>query len=186
MRNAEFNDEQHLIEELFKNLYKPLRAYAYRFLNNKDMAEDIVQDVFCELWLKRTSIRLGDQDAVKSYLFKSVYNRSINLLNHIQQEEQYCRQKQENNNLDIERQLNECFQAQEQFMFLQVMKTEIEGFLETLPLQRKKVFILSRKNELKNREIAELLGISVKAVEKHITLVLHDLKDYLFKQGVLP
>ena len=41
------------LETLFKRFYKPLRAYAFRFVNDKDLSEDIVQDVFYELWKRR-------------------------------------------------------------------------------------------------------------------------------------
>lgn len=44
------------LETLFKRFYKPLRAYAFRFVNDKDLSEDIVQDVFYELWKRRESI----------------------------------------------------------------------------------------------------------------------------------
>lgn len=68
------------LEALFKRFYKPLRAYAFRFVNDKDLSEDIVQDVFFELWQRRESIRFEDA-AVKSYLFRAVYTHALNALN---------------------------------------------------------------------------------------------------------
>lgn len=73
------------LEVLFKRFYKPLRAYAFRFVNDKDMSEDIVQDVFFELWQRRESIRFEDA-AVKSYLFRAVYTHALNALNKKQQD----------------------------------------------------------------------------------------------------
>ena len=58
------------IENLFTQYYQILRAYALRYVQNQDAAEDIVQDVFFELWLRRNEI---DFDLpMKAYLFKSV------------------------------------------------------------------------------------------------------------------
>ena len=72
---------------LFKRFYKPLRTYAFRFVNDTDLAEDIVQDTFFELWQRRDSIEF--EGAVKSYLFKSVYNRSINVMHKKYQNKEY-------------------------------------------------------------------------------------------------
>lgn len=49
------------LEDLFKSNYYPLRAYTLRFICNKEIAEDIVQDVFFELWSRRKTIRLEDK-----------------------------------------------------------------------------------------------------------------------------
>lgn len=59
------------LETLFRRFYKPLRAYAFRFTNDPDLAEDIVQDVFFELWKRHEAIRFEDA-AIQSYLFKAV------------------------------------------------------------------------------------------------------------------
>lgn len=74
-----------VLETLFKRFYKPLRAYAFRFVNDKDLSEDIVQDVFYELWKRRESIRFEDE-SVKSYLFKAVYTHALNALDKKQQD----------------------------------------------------------------------------------------------------
>ena len=66
------------VEQLFRQYYKVLRVYAFRFVNDWDIAEDVVQDVFVALWNKRTDIEFDG--AVKAYLFKAVYNKSLNIL----------------------------------------------------------------------------------------------------------
>ena len=65
------------VEQLFRQYYKVLRVYAFRFVNDWDIAEDVVQDVFVALWNKRTDIEFDG--AVKAYLFKAVYNKSLNI-----------------------------------------------------------------------------------------------------------
>ncbi|MDH6305644.1 RNA polymerase sigma-70 factor (family 1) [Parabacteroides sp. PF5-5] len=172
------------LESLFRSHYRPLRAYAFRFVNNREVAEDIVQDVFFELWSKRDTIYFDKPEVVKSYLFKSVYNRSLNALSHQTQKEQ-LRLENTNESLLLDDYLSIYMQNQEQSLLLKELKTEIGKFINTLPPQCKKVFILSRSYELKNKEIAEQLGISIKAVEKQITKALHELKNHLHKEGLL-
>lgn len=170
------------IELLFCEYYNVLCAYSFRFVNDMYAAEDIVQDVFFELWAKREKIDF-DQ-AIKAYLFKAVYNRSLNYVNNpaVTRQtklEQYAE----------EHQFNEFFVSQdkspEELLITKELTAEIEQIIDKLPSQCKTVFLLSRKEELKNKEIAEKLSISVKAVEKHITKALSILKKELKDKGIL-
>lgn len=177
--------EQLLVFEcLFKRYYKPLRSYAFRFVNHKLISEDIVQDVFFELWARRDTIRYEETNSVKSYLFKSVYNRSISILN-----SGYLRELSSLEGIKeehiIENFLSAHIQNQEQSLLLKELEAEIASFVETLPPQCKNIFILSRTHELKNREIAEQLGISIKAVEKQISKALSELKKHLLEKDLL-
>ena len=171
------------IEHLFKRFYKPLKTYAFRFVNDKDIAEDVVQDVFFELWSRREYIRFENQPEVKSYLFKSVYNRSLNIINAGLLEKKTLDDTAEE--LLLKNYHFSHIQNQEHSLLLKELEDEIALFIETLPPQCKKVFVLSRIQELKNKEIAEQLGISIKAVEKHITKALALLKEHLMKKDML-
>jgi RNA polymerase sigma-70 factor (ECF subfamily) len=170
------------IEKLFKSCYKPLRSYAYRFVNETCTAEDIVQDVFCGLWLRRNSIHFDNTELVKSYLFKAVYNRSINVLVHNRPNKLLALDKISEAQT-VENLPNSYVQDQEQQLLLKELDGEIVDFIKTLPLQRKKVFTLSRSIGLKNIEIAEQLGVSLKAVEKQISKALYELKKHLKSKG---
>lgn len=171
------------LEDLFKSLYFPLRAYAFRFICNKEMAEDIVQDVFFELWSRRETIRLDDRNAVKSYLFKSTYNRSINLLKSGVLYNTPLDETQETQ--IVESYLSQHLRNQEHSLLLKELEEEIAGYVESLPSQCKKIFLMSRNYGLKNKEIAEQLGISVKAVEKQISKAISGLKEHLAKKDLL-
>ena len=171
------------LEELFRRFYKPLRAYAFRFVNDKDIAEDIVQDAFLELWSRQDYIRFDD-NSVQSYLFKTVYNRSINVINKKIQQNQ-CSLDQDNEDLVLDQYLYTQMQDSEQILILQELDKEILTFIDTLPPQCKKIFLLSRTYDLKNREIAEQLGISIKAVEKQISKALFGLKHYLIEKELI-
>lgn len=170
------------LENLFKRYYKPLRAYAYRFVNDMDLSEDIVQDVFFELWSRRDTIEFDGE--VKSYLFKSVYNRSVNLLNKKHQISE-CELDSTSEAHILEQYLVSSVQTSEQSLLLKELETEITSFIGNLPPQCQKIFMLSRSYGLKNREIAEQLNITIKAVEKQIGKALFGLKEHLLKKGLI-
>jgi RNA polymerase sigma-70 factor (ECF subfamily) len=172
------------MESLFKRFYKPLRAYAFRYVNHEATSEDIVQDVFLELWERRDGIRFDDPGAVKSYLFKSVYNQSMNVLNSISRNELRLPDGMDENVAPGYGLPSHAFN-QEHSLLLDELEAEIAGFVETLPPQCKKVFTLSRTHGLKNREIAEQLDISIKAVEKHIHKALSGLRKHLRAKDLL-
>ncbi|MDR2388324.1 MAG: RNA polymerase sigma-70 factor [Tannerellaceae bacterium] len=164
------------IEKLFKNCHKPLRAYACRLVHDPCTAEDIVQDVFLELWIKRDLLRLQHTEEIKSYLFKAVYNRSINAL--VRKLPDPLTRGQ-----TLRTFFNPPLQNPEQSLLLKELDEAIAGFVENLPPQCKKTFLLSRSLGLKNAEIAAQLGVSIKAVEKQIAKALRGLKEHLSQRG---
>ena len=158
------------VEQLFRQYYKVLRVYAFRFVNDWDIAEDVVQDVFVALWNKRTDIEFDG--AVKAYLFKAVYNKSLNILSSKKYTDQIeALQILENN--------------QENSLFMKELQSEIETFIETLPTQVKKVFILSRSYGLKIKEISVQLDLSPKTVEKYLTRALLELRTHLKNKDLM-
>lgn len=172
-----------VLETLFKRFYKPLRAYAFRFVNDKDLSEDIVQDVFYELWKRRESIRFEDE-SVKSYLFKAVYTHALNALDKKQQDVYPLKPERETDILD--QYVSSYMQNSEQSLLLKELEEEIMSYINTLSPQCHKIFMLSRSYGLKNREIAEQLNISIKAVEKQISKALSGLKEYLIQRDLFP
>ncbi len=171
------------LETLFKRFYKPLQAYAFRFVNDKDLSEDIVQDVFFELWQRRESIRFEDV-AVKSYLFRAVYTHSLNALN--KKKQNICSLDSERETDILDQYVSSYMQNSEQSLLLKELEEEIMSYINTLPPQCYKIFMLSRSYGLKNREIAEQLGISIKAVEKQISKALYGLKEHLVRKDLFP
>ena len=141
------------------NLYSDrLYAYAMSLSSDHDVASDIVQQVFISLFESKD--RLDPQYSLKSFLYRSTYNLFV---------DNYRKKK----SMSI---LHEqYYHMLEQF----VTNTDEEDFLkkvnilndliETLPLKTKEVFTLSKHNGLTNLEISEILDISVKTVEGHIT-----------------
>lgn len=171
------------LEVLFKRFYKPLRAYAFRFVNDKDLSEDIVQDVFYELWKRRESVRFEDV-AIKSYLFRAVYTHTLNVLH--DKSQNTCSLATARDVDIVDQYVTSYMQNSEQSLLLKELEEEIMSYINTLPPQCRKIFMLSRSYGLKNREIAEQLNISVKAVEKQISKALSGLKEDLIRKDLFP
>ena len=179
LRNKEIDHCFLFFEELFKQYYSSLLVYANKFINNSYAAEDIVQDVFMSLWIRRDAIDF--EEPIKAYLYKATYHKSITYLNHLQNDinidEQSIRYKLEQKILSFDHQDS---------LLLKELSTEINLFVDTLPVQCRKVFLLSRGKGLKNKEIAGLLGISEKTVEGHISKALFGLRSHLKKMDLMP
>lgn len=177
-KNTTYSDLQ-LVEQLFRQYYKVLRAYAYRFVNDLDVAEDIVQDVFVALWSKREQVEL--EGAVKAYLFKSVYNKSLNYLT----SKKYTEEESLERFVDQLNTLKAEDNNQENTLFTKEIQAEIDSFIETLPIQVKKVFLLSRSYGLKTKEVATQLDLSPKTVEKHLSRALLELRTHLKRKELM-
>lgn len=156
-------------EKLFRSYYSSLCAFAFRFLQEKDAAEEVVQEVFVRLWSKKEELEINS--SVKSYLYRSVRNSSLNLIKHIEIREEY----KKHNQLAIEhneRILQDAIIAGE-------LEDKIHQAINELPTERKKIFMMSRYDGLKYREIAEKLNISAKTVENQMGKAMKTLREHL-------
>lgn len=165
--------DQKAFEMIFKTLYQPLCQYAYSFLNDRNEAEEVVQNTFIKMWEKRTELSV--QRSLKAYLYTMVRNGSLNRLKHERVKKIHAAQQLAV--VEIARELvDEKVQAHD-------LESKIFEAMQALPEQCRLVFQLSRFEELKYQEIADQLQISVKTVEnqmgKALKLMREQLKDYL-------
>ena len=159
-------------ENLFNDHYSNLCAYANNFLKDADASEEVVQEVLFKLWTNRKSIIITS--SIKSYLFRAVRNASLNVLKHIDIREDY--------KIQNEYEMQDSLSSEDE-MIVSELDQKIRGTIDLLPIERKKIFILSRYDGLKYKEIAEKLNISVSTVENQMVKALKflrtELKDYL-------
>jgi len=172
-------DEQ-TYEYLFRNYYAALCTYAFRYLERKDLAEEIVSETFFKLWIKRKELQIeGD---VKPYLFQAVYKNSLNHLRKQKTETLAVERLQYTHVREQSTRILEDYSERDS-LILKELEGKIERAIKKLPDQARRVFTLKRYEGLKNREVADQLGISVKTVEMHMTRSLlflkTELKDYL-------
>lgn len=150
-------DNAAAFEAVFKTHFKALHAYAYTIVRNDVMAEELVQHVFCRLWEKKEQISINQ--SVKAYLYRSVYNESLNYLKHLKVKESYQNYAARN---------MEQGDSATARVSLKELEERLGKALNDLPEQCRTIFQMSRFEELKYRDIAERLGISIKTVENQM------------------
>ncbi len=165
--------------ELFNNIFKlyskPLFYYASKFVEDES-AKDIVQDVFVKLWSDQS---IGIKLSLNAFLFAMVRN---SCLHHI--EKQKVRNKYlETTKLKLQEEELQFYMAERTSLIELELEKKLNEVLENLPDRCKQIFVMSRFENKKNKEIAEELGISIKAVEKQITKALFtirsEMREYL-------
>jgi RNA polymerase sigma-70 factor (ECF subfamily) len=171
-----------MTESQFENLFKTHFTYLVNVANaivkDKDEATDIAQQVFLKVWNLKDEIKIDQH--IKSYLHRSVVNTSLNSL-------------EKSKRMVSEELVTEAvFSGQQTEANSDYLSGEVELAIQkaiaALPEKCQLVFNLSRYSEMSNKEIAEHLNISIKAVEKHISKALRDLrislKPYIHLVGV--
>ncbi len=156
-------------EEIFKLHYSNMCAYANIFLKDIDASEEVVQEVLFKLWTNRATIEITL--SIQSYLFRAVRNSCLNVIKHVNIREDYKVHNERNIKMDE--------YAQEDEVIVSELEQRIAKAIDQLPVERKKVFILSRYDGLKYKEIAEKLNISVKTVENQMGSALKSLRKEL-------
>ena len=174
------NGDESAFEAIYKMFAPRLYYFVYEYIPQKDISENIVQEALMALWNKKDELTVGTN--LGAYLFTVAKNNCLYKLREIK-----YRQRIFDYGQISESELEANYWALESLETTRFNETEIEQIientLEQLPPQCRAVFNLSRFEGKKNREIAEELNISVKAVEGHITKALKvfriTLKDYL-------
>lgn len=166
--------DHNTFEYIFKGHYRLLTLFANRFVNDLPVAQEIAGDVFATLWEKREHLEISC--SLKSYLFKMTQNRCLNYLKHKQIENLYINYLQHQDLMAAQpADFEKAFHNKD-------IAAQIKAAVDQLPAQCRTVFMMSRYEHLKYREIGLKLGISEKTVERHICLALEKLRLALKKE----
>ena len=149
--------------------FSVLVNYALRFLDEREEAEEIVQNVFVKFWDKCEAI--DPDSSIKSYLYRSVHNTCLNKIKHEKVKDAY--KKHVINYMD---RTSEIVLDQPD---PEKVRKEILSEIDNLPLRCSEIFKLSRLEGLKYQEIADHLEISVKTVEVQMGKALRVLREKL-------
>ena len=153
---------------LFLRYYMRIYLFAKGFVKDGSLAEDIAQNVFMKLWIARANISgesinhllyMITRNEVRDY-FKSGYRRRRDSL--------------DNKPEPVTKDVDALDLIQSQYIAQVVVQT-----IDHLSERRKEIFRLSREENLTNKEIAEMLGISVRTVEKSIELTLKEIRKVI-------
>ncbi len=160
-------------ELVFRSYYQPLCNYARPIIKDPDEAEEVVQNVFYNIWNKRETLEISV--SLKAYLYRAVQNDCLNRIKHGKVRAVYAS--------DYQSMMNGAAYKGTAALEGKELQAQIDLAIDSLPEQCGIVFRMSRFEFLKYNEIAEKLNISVKTVENHmgkaLRLLRERLKDYL-------
>ncbi|ADY52939.1 RNA polymerase, sigma-24 subunit, ECF subfamily [Pseudopedobacter saltans DSM 12145] len=155
--------DKNAFDLIFKKYSSHLYHAAYNLFRDKAACEDMVQDLFVDLWEKREQTQIR---SLKSYLYVSIKNRALMAI------------RAGKVNIDDSALMKLCSKY---FADQKVIAKELSDILNSsinkLPKKCQEIFKLSREGNLSNKEIAERLNISVKTVENQMTIALSRLKN---------
>ncbi|WP_439698054.1 RNA polymerase sigma-70 factor [Mucilaginibacter sp. AW1-7] len=142
------------LKNLFDDYYNRLVYFSYQIINNKPQAEDIAQDAFVKFWDNCNHVS-SNPVAIKNFLYSTVKNASLNVIRHNKVAEQHM-----NSLHGI---------PADETIFHTIIRTEVLAeiyqAIELLPGSCQQIFRMSYLDDMKNHQIADVLGISVNTVK---------------------
>lgn len=162
-------DDRKAFDMLYKKYSAKLYYAAYNLFRDRDVCEDLVQELFIDLWTKRNQLNIN---SLEWYLKVTIKNRVL----------MYLRTKKVTLDISAIELLTEKYSADSQLLQRDISRV-LDNNVALLPKKCREIFTLSRKDYLSNKEIASRLNISIKTVENQITIALRYLRsgltDYL-------
>jgi len=156
-------------ELIFKRYYAPLCNHAIKFVYSKEIAEDMVSEIFSNFWIKKSYETITGR--YRSYLYQALRNNIYGYLrNEYAKNPDFLNSQQEDS--------FECNTPQKILLF-QELNNKIDASIKSFSPQCQKVFLLSRVEGKKNREIADMMNLKIKTVEAHMMKALYILKNSL-------
>jgi len=165
-------DDPFAFEELFSKYSNKLYQFALSYLKVEADAEEIVQEVFLKLWVKRKEIKT--ETSFQAYLFTITLNLIKKYFNRRARIDHYKH--------ELIYQFSECSTHAEPALFYQDLLDKLEILIDRLPEKRKYIFIERKQHDKPVKQIAAEMGITPKTVENQITRALNFLKEELQKE----
>lgn len=167
-------DSTRIFQELFRRYYVGLCYEAREYVKSKEIAEEIVGDVFGRLWEKKEEITIDT--SVRGYLIKAVHNACISYLRTA--EARLFREC-----IDNQLTLHKLGESPLDYIVSLELENKIKEAIRQLPPQYKRAFLLSRDKNLTYDEISRTMHLSVNTVKTYLKKALaylrEELKDYL-------
>jgi len=161
-------------ETIYKAYFRKLYTLSFRYVRNEAIAEELTNDVFMMFW--ENADKLAINQSLGAYLSRSVINLS---LTHLKKNQRLL-----DRNNDYIKDLD-LTDSEDQADFAALYESKllmIESILESLPPQCRKIVLMSKYDKMKQQEIADQLGISIKTVKNHLTIAYDKIRVALAKQ----
>ncbi len=160
--------DEEAFRELFLSYVRVLISFVYGIVHDLPIAENIVQDVFVELWNRRRS--LNPNSSIRPYLYTIAKNKAFKHLRHKDVERRHADETSQSDLFEP---------SPEHSVISEERIAAIHAAIDALPEKCKLVFKMNRFQDLSYAEIAEVLDISKKTVEAHMSRALRELRDKL-------
>ena len=170
LHQLSLKDDERAFEQIYNLFYSKMYATAYQYLKNKPLAEEVVSDVFCRIWQKRSEL-----DQIKnfeSYLFISVRNLS---LNYIRDNSKICNESLD----DVTHHISDSVPLPDEVMQAHELQDVLNNSVESLPQKCKAIFKMIRFDGLKYKEVASELNISVNTVDTQMRIAMKKISQSL-------
>ncbi|MDR1743618.1 MAG: RNA polymerase sigma-70 factor [Dysgonamonadaceae bacterium] len=158
-------------ESFFQLNFPKAKAFALKILKSEEDAEDIAQDVFVKLW-EHPEI-WHEKEHIDGYVFMMIKNHILNFLKRKKYRQNYQETLPSPETLKTDFDIHEQMYAKELALLAKVV-------INQMPERRKECYLLSHIQEKSNAEIASMLGLSVRTVERHLYLALSELKKIIY------
>lgn len=165
------NDDMAAYEVIFKKYFKELYRFAFSYVRDGQIAEEMAQEVFLYIWEKRMQIEI--QTTLKTYLYSAVKNKCLNYI-----KLELSRQQSMS---DISKVMLSISGENMDEGESEQLKKYIQNAIDSLPKKCRQIFILSRNAGMTYEEIAKELGLSKKTVENQMGIALKKLRESLEK-----
>lgn len=163
--------DKEAFSQLYQTYFFNLCEFAYRYVKMPSVCEELVQDLFLNIWMMREQWKPGG--SIRPYLYKSIKNGALDYLKHRKVERKYLNWRKMEQELDS-KQRTLCLHQEEH-----ELAEAIEDAIAQLPGRRQEIFLLSREDGLTYQEIADVLDISIKTVETQMGRSLKTLRKLL-------
>lgn len=175
--NALLGGDPAVFERIFAFYYRKVYSYAFRAVRVAWVADEITSSIFYKLWLHHEEIfterNVRRVEDLNGYIFTMTRNETASYFRESQRIEQV--QERYAEQLTTEMNIQQKLDGQKSLEI-------IRAVIDSMPRIRRRVFSMSRYLELSNSEIADMLGISKRTVEKHISNALEQLRNELATQ----
>jgi RNA polymerase sigma-70 factor (family 1) len=157
-------------KKLFSNFFLPLKSFAKAILKSNELAEEVVSDVFMEIWSNRKNLK--NIENLNVYLYICVRNASLKKLKQTQKASTVSLD-------DMQVDFASADPDAETNLVTQELYQKIEMAINLLPQQCKIIFKLAKEDKLKYKEIAQILNISVKTIDHQLAIALKKIASVL-------
>lgn len=178
---SEMGSDTIFFNQLFSEYHQRFVRFAYFYLQDLDVAEDITVDAFLYYWENRHS--LTSVVNVPAYILTAIKHRSLNHLEHLQVRQGVEKQLIDEFSWELSMRITSLKACEPEEVFSEEIRHIVRKTLSELPSKTREIFHLSREQNLTYKEIADRMGVSVKVVEFHMSKAIKvlrvSLKDYI-------